>query len=244
MELNCTIHAFPLTNRNFWRKDGTFLQDSIKTEIKNIRVNEFTLISQLKIKYFNDLDQGLYECTAENDLRVSKMVYTLKSDDTSNANKLMPIGYSNNNYRKKLDHYSAQVDTSTPSDVYPRRKLFKHRLNHQRPNDSEDEDEDKLLNRKYFRNRKMKKLRFHNQAETTPVDANVVSSLPETTNSYNSPYIILLDEGEYEEQKQRLFLQTTTVRQSFFNSAPCSYCSNFYLRVLPLNLCIFILTRI
>jgi hypothetical protein len=50
MELNCTIRAFPLTNRNFWRKDGHFIQNSIKNEIKNIRLNDHTIISQLTIK--------------------------------------------------------------------------------------------------------------------------------------------------------------------------------------------------
>ncbi len=240
MELNCTIHAFPLTNRNFWRKDGTFLQDSIKTEIKNIRVNEFTLISQLVIKYYNHLDQGLYECTAENDLRVSKMVYSLKNEVNIDMNNLVPIGYSNINFPKKVDQYNSQVDTDTSLDGNHRRKFYKHRFNEKLPNESDEDYENRLLNRKLLRNRKNKKLRFHGQAETTASDTSVISAPSDTTNSYNSPYIILLDDGDYEEKTQRLFVHSTTARPSFFNSASCSFCSSFYLRILPLIFCIFI----
>lgn len=208
MELNCTIYAYPLTNRNFWRKDGTFLQDSIKTEIKNIRVNAFTLVSQLIIKYYNELDQGLYECTAENDLRVSKMVYTLK-DQKQAASQLMPIGYSNDDsYRKKLGQIMEQETTT--SLYHHRRKFWKHRFNHQRKNKENDDDAEKFITRKHFRNRKFNRLRLQNQPITTPVSV-VVSS--DTTNSYNSPYIILLDD-DYGEQKQQLMLRTSTGKQS------------------------------
>ena len=50
MELNCTIRAYPLTNRHFWRKDGSVIQNSIKTEIRNSRLNDHTLVSHLTIK--------------------------------------------------------------------------------------------------------------------------------------------------------------------------------------------------
>lgn len=76
--LNCSIKAAPLSNRYFWRKDGNYIKDSIKHEIRTIRLNDFTLIAQLIIKQFNEMDHGLYECSAENDLRVSKVVYTVK----------------------------------------------------------------------------------------------------------------------------------------------------------------------
>lgn len=79
MNLNCTIVANPLTNRNFWRKDGSYLTDPYKYEVENIRINEYTLISKLLIKNYDDQsDPGLYECTAENDLRVSKIVFNLR----------------------------------------------------------------------------------------------------------------------------------------------------------------------
>lgn len=111
MALNCSINAFPLTNRNFWRKDGNFLIDGFKYEIKNERINEFSFLSQLIIKYYDELDQGLYECAAENDLRVSKIVYDLK-EDLSFRKKVKPvepsdlilIGSSNkNNYLLKKE---------------------------------------------------------------------------------------------------------------------------------------------
>ena len=78
MTLNCTINAYPLSNKYFWRKDGNYITSDYKHEIKNIRLNEYILVSQLLIKYYDENDQGLYECSAENDLRVSKIVYNLK----------------------------------------------------------------------------------------------------------------------------------------------------------------------
>lgn len=50
MNLNCTIEANPLTNRNFWRKDGMPLPENFKYEVENVRLNEYTLISKLFIK--------------------------------------------------------------------------------------------------------------------------------------------------------------------------------------------------
>lgn len=50
MNLNCTIQANPLTNRNFWRKDGNTLPENFKYEVENVRINEYTLISKLTIK--------------------------------------------------------------------------------------------------------------------------------------------------------------------------------------------------
>ena len=77
--LNCTISAHPLSNQHFWRRDGAFLRDNgAKHEIRNYRLNEFTVISQLRIRHFGARDHGLYECTGENDLRVAKIFYNLK----------------------------------------------------------------------------------------------------------------------------------------------------------------------
>jgi len=92
MTLNCTITAFPLTNRNFWRKDGNYIDEDSKFAIENLRVDEFTVTSQLRINYYNQYDQGLYECTAENDLRVSKVVYNLQG--FIEPVNLIPIGSS------------------------------------------------------------------------------------------------------------------------------------------------------
>lgn len=78
MRLNCTIVANPLTNRNFWRKDGNALVEGFKYQVENVRLNEYTLISKLTINHYDVIDQGLYECTAENDLRVSKVVFNLR----------------------------------------------------------------------------------------------------------------------------------------------------------------------
>ena len=50
MTLNCTINAYPLTNSNFWRKDGDFIQKDMKRQIKNIKIDETTFVSQLIIK--------------------------------------------------------------------------------------------------------------------------------------------------------------------------------------------------
>jgi hypothetical protein len=101
--LNCTINAYPLTNRYFWRKDGNFINQDMKHDIRNVRLSEYILISQLVIKVkfvissqtnflkfiflnfkfnyqkdYDEADQGLYECSAENDMRVSKIVYNLR----------------------------------------------------------------------------------------------------------------------------------------------------------------------
>ncbi len=48
--LNCTINAYPLTNKYFWRKDGRFLNENAKHTISNLIVNEYTIVSLLKIK--------------------------------------------------------------------------------------------------------------------------------------------------------------------------------------------------
>ena len=50
MTLNCTINAYPLTNTNFWRKDGNFIQKDMKRQIKNLKIDETTYVSQLTIK--------------------------------------------------------------------------------------------------------------------------------------------------------------------------------------------------
>ncbi len=200
MELNCTIRAYPLTNRNFWRKDGSFLRNSIKTEIKNIRLDDFTLVSQLTIKYYNELDQGLYECTAENDLRVSKMVYTLK-DTMYSSDTLTPIGYSNNfkgnsiHFGKDNSIIGIENILSTTTGFYRRRKFHKHHENQYR--------------------RKYKNLRFEDQETTT-----IGQILRDTTNSYNSPYIILLDDYSDDKQQRLHNAQTTTtVHNILFNRA-------------------------
>lgn len=194
MELNCTIRAYPLTNRNFWRKDGNFLRNSIKTEIKNIRLDEFTLVSQLTIKYYNERDQGLYECTAENDLRVSKMVYTLK-DILYSTDKLTPIGYSNRFRGKSNSITNVENMLETSTGFYRRRKFHKHHGNQYR--------------------RKFNRLRFEAENQETTTIGQV---LRDTTNSYNSPYIILLD--DYSDEKQhRLHAQSTTKKSVPLNGA-------------------------
>jgi hypothetical protein len=83
--LNCTIRAYPLNNQHFWRRDGAFLRNGVdsadgtnKHEIRNHRINDFTIVSQLRIRNFGVRDHGLYECTGENDLRVAKIFYNLK----------------------------------------------------------------------------------------------------------------------------------------------------------------------
>ena len=153
------------------------------------------------------MDQGLYECAAENDLRVSKIFYTLK-DLHQASNKLMPIGYSNN-YRGHLNppavqenNLSQELDTTTR----PHRRKFKHKssaslayssLNHDdRVVDLGENDfgEDKMQ-RKQLRNRKIKKLKQQSSLQTT-------THMYDTTNEYNSPYIILLD--EYTDEKKLL----------------------------------------
>jgi hypothetical protein len=63
MALNCTINAYPLTNRHFWRKDGNYINQDTKHEIRNVRLNEYVLVSQLLIKvsafFFSSFDQFL-----------------------------------------------------------------------------------------------------------------------------------------------------------------------------------------
>ena len=115
--LNCTINAFPLTNRLFWRKDGNYVSPSVRHEIRNLRISENLLVSQLLIKSYDDrADQGLYECTAENDLRVAKVVYSLRergalAESVARTRQqqqqqpvvdLMPIGYSNSSGGREL----------------------------------------------------------------------------------------------------------------------------------------------
>jgi hypothetical protein len=50
MTLNCTINSYPLVKRNFWRKDGHPISNGIKHEIKNLKLNEYAILSQLVIK--------------------------------------------------------------------------------------------------------------------------------------------------------------------------------------------------
>ena len=143
----------------------------------------------------------MYECSAENDLRVSKIVYTLE-DSRYSSNKLMPIGYSNN-YRGNMKHIgdiSKKLETTTIGH-HNRRKYFKNKHG------------EYILRRKYFRNRKLKNMRLHNHQKTTPATQN----LPGTTNSYNSPYIIILD--EYETNKR---LQTSTAKVTYAYSGTVS----------------------
>ncbi len=62
MTLNCTINAYPLTNANFWRKDGNFLLNDLKRQIKNIKIDESLFVSQLTIKVSSLLkNQKLYD---------------------------------------------------------------------------------------------------------------------------------------------------------------------------------------
>ncbi len=115
MELNCTINAFPpLINKYFWRKNGNYISiESMKYKIENKIINDYKIISKLtikvsfslslslsfwallisllfKFKYYDIYDdQGLYECTAENDLRVTKLVYNLNGKSNRHKENLI-----------------------------------------------------------------------------------------------------------------------------------------------------------
>lgn len=122
MYLNCTINANPLTNKNYWRKEGNSLNDGFKYEIKNLKLNEFTYLSQLIINYYDELDQGLYECSAENDLKVAKIVYNLRDELTSKKDQidLIPIGSSiRNNFTTTKQH---QVKTNRKNKLQSTKK--------------------------------------------------------------------------------------------------------------------------
>lgn len=125
MVLNCTINAFPLNNKYFWRKDGNYLVEDMKYNIENIAVNEYKLISKLTIKYYNENDQGLYECAAENDLRVSKIVYNLRQENLNAANpsrisiasiKNVAAQNRNNAILSEYDFYDAEYDSTEKSE--------------------------------------------------------------------------------------------------------------------------------
>jgi hypothetical protein len=183
MTLNCTINAEQITNNNFWRKDGAFIGNNDRhREIKNFRSNYNTLTSQLIIRnYNNDDDQGLYECTAENDLRVTKMVYSLTTQNeieklkqiNSDHLQLIPIGYANN-YRDSSNNNNNnnnQFTTPPPSSLnnFKRTRPFrkwKQQQQHQRY--------------PFTRLTDQKRLKYHHRNKNST--------------SNDSPYIILIDD--------------------------------------------------
>ena len=113
MDINCTITAYPLTNKNYWTKDGSYVYDSAQTQIFSQQINYYTLVSIMRIKNFNDqVNNGLYECIAENNIKVSKMVYNLNKDfmleSSSLKQNMIQIGSSLPNstiYSKINKHY-------------------------------------------------------------------------------------------------------------------------------------------
>ena len=50
MQLNCTINAYPLLNKYFWRKNGNYISENMKYKIENVIVNDYKIISKLVIK--------------------------------------------------------------------------------------------------------------------------------------------------------------------------------------------------
>lgn len=119
MNINCTITAYPLTNKNYWTKDGSFVYDNQNVQIYSQQINYFTLVSVMRIQNFDkQIHNGLYECAAENDLKVSKMVYNLNKDflieSSSIKQNMIQIGSSLSNstthsriklYRKNKPSY-------------------------------------------------------------------------------------------------------------------------------------------
>lgn len=134
MVINCTITAYPLINKNYWTKDGSYVYDNANIQIYSQKINYYTLVSIMKIDNFDKkIHNGLYECTAENDLKVSKMVYNLNKDfllDSSSIKQnMIQIGSSLSNstthskinklFRKnKLDFYLS----STLAFIYKKNK--------------------------------------------------------------------------------------------------------------------------
>lgn len=57
MNLNCTVRANPLTNNNFWRKDGNYITNGIKYQVNNLRLDEYTVVSMLYIKVSSNRHQ-------------------------------------------------------------------------------------------------------------------------------------------------------------------------------------------
>jgi hypothetical protein len=108
----------------------------MKYTIENLPLNEYKLVSKLTIKYYNENDQGLYECAAENDLRVSKIVYNLRQENLNAANpsrisiasiKNVASQNRNNAILSEYDFYDADYDSTEaksgeakepPSDVF------------------------------------------------------------------------------------------------------------------------------
>ena len=117
------------------------------------------LLNFSNFKNYNEADQGLYECTGENDLRVSKIVYSLKDNfDYLNRQpvEMIPIG-SSNDFRdspKLLQiNDDSKPSTSTQSinpkkhndknRKHPNNKLkpshhFHHQMKKIKPNDNDE----------------------------------------------------------------------------------------------------------
>lgn len=50
MQLNCTINAYPLLNKYFWRKNGNYINEDMKYKIENNFINDYKIVSKLTIK--------------------------------------------------------------------------------------------------------------------------------------------------------------------------------------------------
>lgn len=142
------------------------------------------------------MDHGLYECAGENDLRVSKVVYTVKErvslDQVDSSTNLMPIGYANNFRSRDEETKQAVSASSTFKNNNLNRKtnsnLSKQQQHHQSASLKEilQNNSNKRPHHQQRNNNRTKQLAQSTTATTQEV----------TTNMYNSPYIIILDEEE------------------------------------------------
>jgi len=236
MNLNCTIVANPLTNRNFWRKDGSYLTDPYKYEVENIRINEYTLISKLLIKNYDDQsDPGLYECTAENDLRVSKIVFNLREDSLMSQKPidLLQIGSSsagggefpndfaaasiNKHKTKKPIQTTAQNRSkSTSQTAHRRNKPIDENSSSSSINNVNYEVKTSSIAtaRKHQRNHR-------NNSLKTSTSGQQHQPTTEEIKSYKSPYIILIDEESSSESSSSSDQKTdrNSASDSYLNQA-------------------------
>ena len=174
------------------------------------------------------MDYGLYECSAENDLRVSKVVYTLKDTENSVSTNMMPIGYANN-YREEVKQM-----TSTNSK---NRKANKHQNS---------------ASLKEILQKRPHQQRNNNRNQTKLQQVTTTATNLETTNNYNSPYIIILDDeatnDETTTQKNRInnnklndFTKNYHHQQTENKSNSINLLFNFNLVILMFVLNLFIL---
>ncbi len=164
------------------------------------------------------------------------MFYTLKESQLNTA-KLMPIGYSNNyrgthmgpskeaNWNNDFSSDGSLTSTRPPH----RRKFTKHRLTTLATLGQDESDIDggddslKPIRKQHAqRNRKLKNKK--------PELASTISTdvmIDETTNDYNSPYVILID--EYLDEKKTNADFDTNERTSQSSAAAAKAFSNYFL---------------